>query len=407
MTYSSPDAPYQLLPPLRRDEYDLLRASIAESGVLVPVEQDENGVLLDGHHRMRAMRELRAEGHDVPDPPVIVRVGLSEAEKRSHVRALNLNRRHLSAAQRRAIIEEQLSDTPERSDRSIAHELNVSPTTVGMVRRRLGERASASVQNGQSRMGRDGRMRRLPAPRAIIASDGVQARRAVAAMAIVPPEALPERVVTATDASIAARIVRRESAREARFDRLRDPGDLAGRGRGRFTVLYADPPWAFSGASDETRRAEQFYPTMSHKELMELPVGTTAARDAVLFLWAPAPKLAEAMELIAAWGFSYVTSAVWSKGRTGMGSWYRLSHEHLLIATRGSIPAPAPAVRPDSVIQSPRGAHSVKPAVVRKQIEAMYPGLSRIELFARGPVPGWSVWGFEAEATAQQLQGAG
>jgi hypothetical protein len=35
--------------------------------------------------------------------------------------------------------------------------------------------------------------------------------------------------------------------------------------------------------------------------------------DAVLFLWAPSPKLADAIRVMDAWGFSYRTCAVWDK----------------------------------------------------------------------------------------------
>jgi len=51
---------YQVMPDLTPIEYEALKADIAERGVLIPVEVDENGQLLDGHHRVRAWQELRA-----------------------------------------------------------------------------------------------------------------------------------------------------------------------------------------------------------------------------------------------------------------------------------------------------------------------------------------------------------
>jgi N6-adenosine-specific RNA methylase IME4 len=104
-----------------------------------------------------------------------------------------------------------------------------------------------------------------------------------------------------------------------------------------------------------------------------------------------------------AWGFEYKTCACWDKGgehgtHAGMGSYYRQQHELLFVGTRGNMPPPAPANRPPSILRAPRGRHSSKPDIARQQIEAMYgEGIPRIELFARGPVPNWSVWGFEAE----------
>lgn len=132
--------------------------------MLVPIERDEAGELLDGHHRVRAWEELKAEGVEV-EMPVILRLDLTDAEKRAHVRSVNLLRRHLSRAQRQAVIEDQLRDSPKSSDRAIAKRLAVSPSTVGMVRRRLGER-EPSVQVGQTtRTGLDGRTRSYAKPR--------------------------------------------------------------------------------------------------------------------------------------------------------------------------------------------------------------------------------------------------
>lgn len=107
--------------------------------------------------------------------------------------------------------------------------------------------------------------------------------------------------------------------------------------------------------------------------------------------------IGEPDELIARFGFTYKTCAVWDKDRIGLGSWYRQQHELLFVATRGKMPAPAPATRPASVIRSLRGAQSAKPDIVREQIERMCPGVPRVELLARGPVPGRYVWGLEAE----------
>ena len=73
-------SPYQLFPDLSPEEFQGLKKSIAERGVLTPIEKDEHGNILDGHHRLRAVEELRAESYDVALPAVIIRAGLSEAD---------------------------------------------------------------------------------------------------------------------------------------------------------------------------------------------------------------------------------------------------------------------------------------------------------------------------------------
>jgi hypothetical protein len=45
-------APWQVMPPLSADEYQALKADIALRGVMVPVEYDQDGAVIDGHHRV-------------------------------------------------------------------------------------------------------------------------------------------------------------------------------------------------------------------------------------------------------------------------------------------------------------------------------------------------------------------
>lgn len=165
---------------------------------------------------------------------------------------------------------------------------------------------------------------------------------------------------------------------------------------GTFPVIYADPPWRYEHVKTESRAIENHYPTMSLDEICALPVTTIAGEDCVLFLWATSPKLAEALRVMEAWGFTYRTCAVWDKGQIGMGYYFRQQHELLLVGTRGNLPVPAPSDRATSVIRSPRGEHSAKPTLVYDLIESMYPEYRKVELFARNTREGWQSWGNQA-----------
>lgn len=170
---------------------------------------------------------------------------------------------------------------------------------------------------------------------------------------------------------------------------------------GQFRLIYADPPWQYEHIATESRAIENQYPTMTLEAICKLAV--PAAPDAVLFLWATSPKLAEAIQVIERWSFSYRTCAVWDKERQGMGYYFRQQHELLLVAARGALPVPEPADRPPSVIRLPRGTHSDKPAVVYGLLERMYPTFTaedRIELFARRARAGWTMWGNAQEVSA-------
>src|SRR5690554_1969323 len=104
------------------------------------------------------------------------------------------------------------------------------------------------------------------------------------------------------------------------------------------------------------------------------------------------------MRVVREWGFTYRTCAIWDKQKIGMGYYFRQQHEILLVATRGSIPAPEPANRPGSVFSFKRGEHSSKPHEVAEMIEAMYPEFAKLEMFCRDPREGWDVWGNQSNA---------
>jgi N6-adenosine-specific RNA methylase IME4 len=119
-------------------------------------------------------------------------------------------------------------------------------------------------------------------------------------------------------------------------------------------------------------------------------------------MWATAPKLIEALEVMKSWGFQYKTHAVWDKENWGSGYWFRGQHELLLVGVKGQHKPPAQSQRVSSIIRITRGDHSSKPDQVRDMIRDWFPTAKRLELFARKwtsfwPIPeGWDVWGNEA-----------
>jgi N6-adenosine-specific RNA methylase IME4 len=169
----------------------------------------------------------------------------------------------------------------------------------------------------------------------------------------------------------------------------------------RYGVILADPEWRFEPYSRDTgmnRAADNHYPTSPLNVLAARPVWTIAAKDCVLFLWATAPMLPQAIYVMQQWGFSYKSHAVWVKNKIGTGYWFRSQHELLLAGKRGHPVAPAPGTQFPSVLFAPRLAHSEKPEEVLEMIEDLYPNTPKIELNRRGPArEGWDAWGNEAE----------
>lgn len=162
---------------------------------------------------------------------------------------------------------------------------------------------------------------------------------------------------------------------------------------GLFAVIDADPPWR-SDNPNASWAPERHYPTLAHPEIAAIDV--PAAKDAILFLWAVNCQLVEALDVMAAWGFTYKANIVWVKPSPGIGRWVRNQHELLLIGVRGNFPCPLGSNTSPSVVHAARGRHSEKPEGVYELIERMYPDLPKLELFARGKArAGWTAWGNE------------
>lgn len=95
---------YQIMPSMTDEQYAELKEDIRRNGVLVPIEYDQHGNIIDGHHRMRAVAELHAGGHDVDVPPAITRTYQDEESKLRFIVSFNERRRHLTAKQRQELV---------------------------------------------------------------------------------------------------------------------------------------------------------------------------------------------------------------------------------------------------------------------------------------------------------------
>ena len=167
----------------------------------------------------------------------------------------------------------------------------------------------------------------------------------------------------------------------------------------RYGAIIADPPWRFSNysAKGEAKNPVAHYGCLSLEQLRALPVNHLAAPDCALFMWATAPMLPEALQLLAAWGFEFKTAGSWGKQSSTGAAWsfgtgyiLRSAAEFYLVGTRGK-----PKVRSHSVrnfIAAPIREHSRKPDQLHDDVEALYAG-PYAELFARARRPGWSSWG--------------
>ena len=182
----------------------------------------------------------------------------------------------------------------------------------------------------------------------------------------------------------------------------------------KYQIIYADPPWNFSGYVKELKsgivRPPLDYQIMSDIEIISLPVQSIISQNAILFMWIVDCKIPLIVPLMEGWGFTYKTVGfVWNKiakHTTGVNATFskytRKSCEFLYVGTRGKCLAENHTQ--NQYVPQAKRKHSQKPDCIRDMIVKMCGDLPRIELFARKPQGqlienpswnGWDVWGNE------------
>ena len=141
------------------------------------------------------------------------------------------------------------------------------------------------------------------------------------------------------------------------------------------------------------------YPTMTLAEIEAMPVAGVADKDAHLYLWTVNRYVEQAYAVARAWGFRPACLLTWAKTpkKWNIGGTYAPTTEHILFARRGTLKALRREM--STWWNWKRGRHSAKPEAFQDMVETVSPG-PRLELFARRPREGWTVWGNEVEANA-------
>lgn len=195
----------------------------------------------------------------------------------------------------------------------------------------------------------------------------------------------------------------------------------------KYGVILADPPWAYAMRSEKghAKSPDAHYATMSLDAIKALPVADLAGRDCYLFMWSTWPHLDQAIEVMKAWGFQYVTGGSWLKRTVnwkvsfGTGFVLRSATEPYLVgrfgpsetasnSIRNVLIAPEISLQPQDIadsIEAIRREHSRKPDEMRAMIEKLFKRHYYFcELFARAPWPGNDVWGNQSDKFAEADQ---
>lgn len=75
---------------------------------------------------------------------------------------------------------------------------------------------------------------------------------------------------------------------------------------GKYQVLYADCPWKYD-IHYKNLQGKTEYPTLNLEALKKLPVAQLGQANSLIFMWATGPLLPQALELMQAWNYKYVS----------------------------------------------------------------------------------------------------
>lgn len=343
-----------LFPLMTDDAINTLATNIRENGLLEKIVLYD-GKILDGRNRFMAC--LRAgvtpefEQYQGNDPL-------------QYVISLNLHRRHLNESQRAVIAERLANMTVGNISGSNQHERKAAKMPDS-----ISQAEAAKMLNVSERT-----VRNIKAVK----------------------ESRPELIEQIVSGKLTAGKAYKETQREEKLATIKEIAEQKKVNPLETIIpelILADPPWRYDFAETANREIENQYPTATLDEIKKHKPET--ADNCILFLWATAPKLVEAMAVIEAWGFTYKTHAIWDKVKIGMGYWFRGRHELLLVATKGKAEPPVDEQRVSSIFTEPRQGHSQKPECVYQWIETTFPHLNKLEMYARIKREGWYARGNE------------
>ena len=312
---------------------------------------------------------------------------MTEEQKRTHARKLNMARRQLSQEQRCDLIREQLKETPEKSDRQIAASLGVDHKTIAKQRATM---ESIGEIPQCDRATADGRT--YPKQRKTVT---IFNPTAAEEKAVKQPEIIERMAESGKSAVEVKREIKAEKQEEKRQENAEKIKELSTplEAQGLFQTIVIDPPWDWSDEGDVNQfgRTKPEYATMPIEEIEKLPIDKISDDNCHLYLWVTNRSLPKAFGLIKNWGFRYITCLTWVKPSIGVGNYFRGSTEQVLFAVKGCQPLKRKDVGTHFLAN--RGeVHSAKPdeffSLVESCSYAPY-----IDVFGRKERDGWSVWG--------------
>lgn len=347
-----------LVPKLTNDEYKRLMDSIKEVGLYEPIVINKERVVLDGHHRFKACKEVEVL------PRFTIKYFESKIDEEIYVIETNVLRRHLNQYQKTILAQK------------------LEPKYAKKAKKRQGQRTDlTSVPNGTKVKGERSDEK---AAKAVGLTRTTYNRSKY-----VLENGNETQLEKFKKGKKKAGSLYKEIKKQEKIQELQEQIPEIIPPKGPFDVIVIDPPWPYGTEYDaDSRRSASPYPEMSIDELklIELP----ASDNCVLWLWTTNAFIHEAFHIIEAWGFEFKTILTWVKDRMGLGNWLRNITEHCILAIKGK-----PTVNltnQTTILYGVNKGHSIKPDEFFEFVDEYCIG-SKVDWFATEPKEGWITFG--------------
>ena len=343
----------EIIPPLTDDEFERLKNSIAEVGLYEPIVVNKERVILDGHHRFKACKDvgvlprftIKSFDTKIAEEIYVIETNVIRRQlNQYHLTTLGLSLEEKYAVQ---ATENMLKGVTLSQNKERVHSEEKAAKAIGL-KKSTYYNAKYVLKNGtitQLELFKKGKKRAGSLYREIKHKEKIEELKAE----------IPELV---------------------------EP-------HGDYEVIVVDPPWPYGTEydADAGRRASP-YPELDLEKIkaIELP----ASENCVLWLWTTNRFLHEAFHVLEAWGFEPKTVLTWVKDRMGLGRWLRGQTEHCILAVKGS-----PIVNltnQTTALHAFNKGHSTKPDEFYELVDEYCIG-NKLDWFSRTPRERWSTFG--------------
>ena len=351
----------EMVPPLTEEEYTRLKDSIKEVGLYERIKINQDNIVLDGHHRLKACLEVGVMPRFEPKHFDL------KLDEEIYVIESNVIRRQLKVYQKTVLGLKLEPMYAEKARQNMLAGVTLVP---------FGTRVRTDKEKNEAKSA-------TKAARAVGLTPTTYHKSKTVIKEANPEELELFKKGKKTPSSIYIDITKRK-----KINTLEQNIGALSPLEGTFDTIVIDPPWEMGKYNQAAFRGGVTYPTMTLQEIQD--INLPAKDDCVLWLWTTNTFLHEAYHVLDVWGFTPKSVLTWTKDKMGVGVWLRGQTEHCILAVKGK-PIWQLKGQTTSLLAKNRG-HSIKPDEFYDMVDTLCYG-RKLDYFSRESREGWITYG--------------